>query len=65
MNFPDVLRRIATILESCGIPYADGFDLFIASAEDVILAKMEWSKLGGSQRQIQDSAQILKVQWQS
>ena len=26
--------------------------LFVASAEDVILSKLEWSKLGGSQRQI-------------
>jgi hypothetical protein len=29
-----------------------GISLFVASAEDVILSKLEWSKLGGSQRQI-------------
>ncbi len=39
----------------------DGTSLFVASAEDVILAKLEWSKLSQSQRQIEDVAGILKM----
>lgn len=37
--------------------------LFIASAEDVIISKLEWSKLGGSQRQIEDVAKVLSLNW--
>lgn len=44
---------------------ADGFELFIASVEDVILAKLEWSKLGNSRRQIEDAARILQLRWPS
>jgi hypothetical protein len=40
-----------------------GIGLFVASAEDVIIAKLEWSQLGQSQRQIEDVASILKMQW--
>jgi len=36
--------------------------IYIASAEDVIIAKLEWAKLGGSQRQIEDVAAIITVQ---
>jgi hypothetical protein len=38
-----------------------GLPLFVASPEDVILAKLEWSKLAQSQRQIEDAAGILKI----
>jgi hypothetical protein len=38
---------------------------FVASAEDVILAKLEWSKLAHSQRQIEDAVGILKIRWSS
>ena len=38
-----------------------GVELFVASAEDVIIAKLEWAKLGESQRQIQDVAAILHI----
>ena len=38
-----------------------GTSLFVASAEDMILAKLEWAKLGKSQRQIEDAANILKL----
>lgn len=38
-----------------------GLRLFIATAEDVLLAKLEWAKLGGSQRQIEDAAGILRI----
>ena len=39
----------------------DGFSLFVATAEDVLLAKLEWAKLGGSERQIEDAAGLLRV----
>ena len=40
-------------------------ELFVASAEDVIISKLEWAKLGGSQRQIEDVAKVLAVQWKT
>lgn len=36
-----------------------GTTLFIASAEDVVLAKLEWAAISGSNRQIDDVAGIL------
>jgi hypothetical protein len=39
----------------------EGISLFVATAEDVILAKLEWSKLAQSQRQIEDVTGILRV----
>ncbi|MGH7585652.1 MAG: hypothetical protein ACREMH_05340 [Gemmatimonadales bacterium] len=39
----------------------EGLPLFIASVEDVMLAKLEWAKLGGSPRQIEDVAGLLAV----
>jgi hypothetical protein len=36
-----------------------GLRLFVASAEDVIIAKLEWARLANSQRQIEDAAAIL------
>jgi hypothetical protein len=36
-----------------------GQTMAIATAEDVIIAKLEWSKIGGSMRQIEDAARIL------
>jgi hypothetical protein len=41
----------------------EGPRLFVASAEDVIIAKLEWARLAQSQRQLEDVAAILKVQW--
>ena len=38
-----------------------GLRLFIATAEDVLLAKLEWAKLGRSQRQIDDAAGIIRI----
>jgi hypothetical protein len=37
-----------------------GIRLAIATAEDVLLAKLEWAKRGESRRQIEDAAAILK-----
>jgi hypothetical protein len=36
--------------------------IFVASPEDVIVAKLEWAKLGGSQRQIEDAVAIMRIQ---
>ena len=41
----------------------NGIPLFLASAEDVVIAKMEWSKMSGSARQLADVAAILRLQW--
>jgi hypothetical protein len=35
--------------------------LYIATPEDIVVAKLEWAKLGESSRQIEDAAGILKV----
>ncbi len=40
-----------------------GVALFVASVEDVVIAKLEWSKLAQSQRQIEDVAGILRIRW--
>ncbi len=39
----------------------EGSQLFIATAEVVVLSKLEWAKLGASQRQIEDAAAILRI----
>jgi hypothetical protein len=46
-------RRIATVLDT--VPVA------VATVEDVILSKLEWAHLGGSRRQIEDVATLLRV----
>jgi hypothetical protein len=38
-----------------------GLKLAVTSLEDVILAKLEWAKLGGSERQLDDVAALLKL----
>ncbi|MGP0018452.1 MAG: DUF6036 family nucleotidyltransferase [Candidatus Sulfotelmatobacter sp.] len=38
-----------------------GLGFFVASAEDVVIAKLEWAKLAQSQRQIEDAASVLKL----
>ena len=40
----------------------DGIDVFVASAEDTAIAKLEWAKEGGSDRQIDDVHRLLAVQ---
>jgi hypothetical protein len=37
-----------------------GIRLTIATAEDVVLSKLEWAKLGASERQLEDVAGILR-----
>lgn len=41
-----------------------GLPLFIASAEDVVIAKLEWAKLAQSRRQIEDVAGILRLRYE-
>lgn len=38
-----------------------GVPVFVATAEDTILAKLEWSKIGGSERQLQDVVEIMRI----
>jgi hypothetical protein len=42
-----------------------GLRLSVASAEDVVIAKLEWAKTGESQRQIEDAAGILRMKGDS
>ena len=46
-------RRIAAVLET--VPVA------VATLEDVILSKLEWAHIGGSRRQLEDVATLLRV----
>lgn len=40
-----------------------GGSLPIASAEDVILAKLEWDRISPSDRQVHDAVNVATVQW--
>lgn len=40
-----------------------GIRLAVATAEDIILAKLEWAAMGSSQRQIEDVAGILQLRY--
>lgn len=40
----------------------DGTPLFLVSAEDSLLSKLEWAKAGGSDRQLNDAAGIIRTQ---
>jgi hypothetical protein len=42
-----------------------GFAIFAASAEDVVIAKLEWAKQAQSHRHIEDVAGILRMRWDS
>lgn len=42
-----------------------GLKLFVAAPEDIVIAKLEWAKLGESERQIEDAASIIRVQGQN
>jgi hypothetical protein len=39
----------------------EGADVPIASIEDVMIAKMEWARIGQSARQLEDAARMLRV----
>jgi hypothetical protein len=38
-----------------------GLRLTVATAEDVLIAKLEWAKTGESQRQLEDAAGIIRI----
>jgi hypothetical protein len=40
----------------------EGAPVFVASAEDALLSKLEWAKLTKSERQLEDAAGILAIQ---
>ena len=40
-----------------------GVSLFMTTAEDAVVSKLEWAKLAQSRRQIEDAAAILRVRW--
>lgn len=42
-----------------------GVPLWLASAEDCVISKLEWSALGSSERQLRDVKQVLDVQGSS
>ncbi len=42
-----------------------GLRLFVATAEDAVVSKLEWSKLAQSKRHIEDVAGILRMRWES
>jgi hypothetical protein len=39
----------------------DGLSVWVATVEDTMIAKLEWARLGGSARQIEDVAALLAV----
>ncbi len=44
------------------IPFEyEGAALSVASAEDLVIAKLEWAKQGGSRRQLEDVARLLEL----
>ncbi|HEY6728393.1 MAG TPA: hypothetical protein VI197_30490 [Polyangiaceae bacterium] len=40
----------------------DGREIFVTTAEDALLSKLEWAKLTKSQRQLADAAGIIAIQ---
>ncbi len=40
-----------------------GLELSLATAEDLVIAKLEWAKLGGSETQLRDVQNILGTHW--
>ena len=42
-----------------------GLSIFVASPEDIVIAKMEWSRAAQSLRQVQDAAAIVRLRGES
>lgn len=42
-----------------------GLQVFVASPEDIIIAKLDWAKQGASHRQLEDAAAVVTVQGQA
>jgi hypothetical protein len=43
----------------------NGVRVHVTSAEDILIAKLEWAKMGESQRQIEDAAGVIERQGQN
>ena len=43
----------------------DGIVVYVASPEDILIAKLEWAKMGESERQIEDAAGVIATQGSS
>ncbi|HYW11966.1 MAG TPA: hypothetical protein VE871_08415 [Longimicrobium sp.] len=56
-----ILDRVLGALES--EVHLVGTDVPVASPEDVIIAKMEWARMGESARQLEDAAKMLRVRF--
>jgi hypothetical protein len=41
----------------------DGVKTFVVTAEDAILSKLEWSKIGESERQFRDAFNVASLMW--
>lgn len=41
-----------------------GLELPLATAEDLVIAKLEWAKLGGSEIQLRDVQKIVRTRWE-
>ena len=39
-----------------------GVHVYAATPEDILIAKLRWAKLGGSERQIEDAAGVIRMQ---
>jgi len=52
---PTTTRRATLCASLLGVP------VFVATAEDAILSKLEWAKIGDSERQLRDAARIIEV----
>jgi hypothetical protein len=42
----------------------DGIEVNVASAEDTLISKLDWARLGQSQRQLNDSAVTIRIRWE-
>lgn len=43
----------------------EGNPLYVSTPEDVIIAKLEWARMGQSLRQLEDVAGLLRLRWKS
>ena len=54
-SIEEFARRVTGTLMSKPVPFA--------SAEDVILSKLEWNKITPSERQVRDALNVARVRW--
>lgn len=61
MDQSQFLLEIVETLSLLGIEFL-GRPVFVATAEDVILSKLEWAQRGGSERQLRDAEGVVRLQ---